>query len=308
MSKVFIKKLNKTDYLYFYIMKLPVFNLILTVFLFWLTTQIGASYEEYLSYFFILTVGIIHGSNDISLINVLKGQNQVSARYLILYVGLILINISAFLISPTIALLFFVFVSCYHFGEQHFHNHIKEINVYARLFFLSYGILIFGLLFYFNSEKTVIIINELIGFELPEQLFFWFLIVGIVSTLCFYAINFKNFKPGYNHFQELFLILLFALLFKLAALLWAFAIYFIVWHSVPSLIDQIKALYGEANKVNLLQFVRSSFVYWLISIAGLVVLYYATTYFNIDFITVFFAFLAAITVPHVIVMYFLNRH
>ena len=111
-----------------------------------------------------------------------------------------------------------------------------------------------------------------------------------------------------THFQELFLILLFALLFKMAALLWAFAIYFIVWHSVPSLIDQIRMLYGEANKINVIKYVKSSFMYWLISLIGLVLLYFATTYFKISFITIFFAFLAAITVPHVIVMYFLNNN
>lgn len=289
-------------------MKLSIFSLILTVFLFWLTTQIGSSYEEYLSYFLILTIGIIHGSNDISLIKVVKSGRKISNKYIGFYVGLILINIIAFLVSPTIALLFFVLVSCYHFGEQHFHNRIKKNNLPSRLLFLSYGSLIFGLLFYFNSDTTAVIINELIGYELTEQQFLWFLVIGLLSTLILYGINIKNFKEEFSHFQELFLILLFALLFKLAALLWAFAIYFIVWHSIPSLMDQIKALYGESNKVTFIQYIKSSFVYWLISIFGLGALYFATTFYQIEFITIFFAFLAAITVPHVIVMYFLNKN
>ena len=68
--------------MYFYIVKLTIFNLIFTVFLFWLTIQIGAEYEEYLSYIFILTVGIIHGSNDISLLNIVKGHGHFSKRFL----------------------------------------------------------------------------------------------------------------------------------------------------------------------------------------------------------------------------------
>ncbi|WP_299523838.1 Brp/Blh family beta-carotene 15,15'-dioxygenase [Winogradskyella sp.] len=289
-------------------MKFPVFNLILTVFLFWLTTQISTSYEEYLSYFFILTIGIIHGSNDISLIRVVKKQKKLSVKYLLFYIGLVLLNITAFLILPILALVFFVFISCYHFGEQHFHNQMTHLNLWARLLFLSYGCLIFGLLFYFNSESTSLIINELIGYALTEQQFLWFMGFGIVSTIILYGLNLKNFGQDTNHFQELFLIFLFAILFKLAALLWAFAIYFVVWHSIPSLMDQIKTLYGESNKVNIVQYIKSSFVYWLISIVGLVLLYVATTYFSINFVTVFFAFLAAITVPHVIVMYFLYRN
>ena len=288
-------------------MKFPIFNLILTVFLFWLTTQIGDSYEEYLAYFFILTIGIVHGSNDISMIKVLKGSQSLSLKYLLLYLGLIIFNILIFLVSPSLALVFFVFISCYHFGEQHFHYQIKQINTSSRLLFLSYGSLIFGLLFYFNSENTSIIIKDLIAYSLTERQFLWFLGIGIISTLLFYGLNFKNFKTGSNHFQEVFLILLFAILFKLAALLWAFAIYFVVWHSIPSLKDQIKALYGESTRINIIQYVKSSFMYWLISILGLILLYVATNYYSINFITVFFAFLAAITVPHVIVMYYLNK-
>ena len=94
----------------------------------------------------------------------------------------------------------------------------------------------------------------------------------------------------------------------MAALLWAFAIYFIVWHSIPSLIDQTKALYGESSKMNFINYIKSSIIYWLISIVGVIILYVLTIYFQINFITIFFAFLAAITVPHVIVMYLLNKN
>ncbi|WP_422103938.1 Brp/Blh family beta-carotene 15,15'-dioxygenase [Winogradskyella sp.] len=289
-------------------MKFPIFSLIFTVFLFWLTTQISASYEEYLSYIFILTVGIIHGSNDISLIKVVRKREKLSIKYLLFYIGLVLLNTIAFLVSPILALVLFVLISCYHFGEQHFHHQIKELNILSRLLFLSYGILIFGLLFYFNSDHTSLIITDLIAYALTEHQFLWFLGVGIISTLLFYGLNFKNFKTGSNHFQEVFLILLFAILFKLAALLWAFAIYFVVWHSIPSLRDQIKVLYGESTKISIMQYIKSSLMYWLISIFGLTLLYFATSYYQVNFVTVFFAFLAAITVPHVIVMYFLNKN
>ncbi|WP_439152718.1 Brp/Blh family beta-carotene 15,15'-dioxygenase [Winogradskyella sp.] len=289
-------------------MKYPLFNLILTVFLFWLTIQIGSTYEEYLSYFFILTIGIVHGSNDISLIKVLTTKNKPTNKYLVFYIVVVLITVIAFVLYPTIALLFFVTVSCYHFGEQHFHNQIIKQSSVSNLLFFSYGVLIFGLLFYFNSENTSLIISELTGYTLAESHFFWFMVAGMILTILFYVLNFKNLKIEVNHFQEVFLILLFAILFKLAGLLWAFAIYFIVWHSIPSLMDQIKALYGTTNKANLIKYIKSSFVYWLISVLGLLILYYATTYFQIQFITLFFAFLAAITIPHVIVMYFLNKN
>jgi len=293
--------------MYFYIVKLTIFNLIFTVFLFWLTIQISAEYEEYLSYIFILTIGIIHGSNDISLLHIVKGDSHFSKRFLWYYIGLIITNIAAFIISPRIALFCFIIISCYHFGEQHLHGLVKDLNKKARLLFLSYGSLIFGLLFYFNFQSTSDIIYDLIGYRISEQYFLWFLVLSIILTLSLTLINRLNFKEDFNYFKELFLILLFAILFKLAALLWAFAIYFIVWHSLPSLQDQIKQLYGDLSKFNILRYIKSSFPYWLVSLFGLVILYMVTSYFEINFITIFFAFLAAITVPHVIVMYILNR-
>ncbi|GAB4160854.1 MAG: hypothetical protein Tsb0033_17400 [Winogradskyella sp.] len=176
------------------------------------------------------------------------------------------------------------------------------------LFFLSYGALIFGLLFYNNFTATSAIINELTNVAIEQKYYLYFLLLGIGATIITTILNRKNFTSDFNYFQELFLILLFTLLFQLASLLWAFAIYFVVWHSLPSLIDQIKVLYGNSSKINLINYIRSSFVYWLISILGLVILYFSTQYFAINFITLFFAFLAAITVPHVIVMYFLNKN
>jgi Brp/Blh family beta-carotene 15,15'-monooxygenase len=289
-------------------MKFPVFSLIATVFLFWLTIQIDTDYEEYLSYFFILTVGIIHGSNDISLINLLTKASKPSLKYLAFYIGLVLFTVFAFASLPLIALIFFIVISCYHFGEQHFHRHIKNQNRKSKLLFFSYGLLIFGLLFYFNADSTSLIIYELVDVSITESQFMWFLIVDVVLTLVFFVLNKNNLKSGFDHFQELFLILLFTILFKLAALLWAFAIYFIIWHSIPSLLDQIRVLYGETNKISFIKYIKSSLLYWLISIFGLVLLYYFTTYFEIRFVTIFFAFLAAITIPHVIVMYFLNKN
>lgn len=294
--------------MYLYIMKYTVLNLIITVFLFWLTIQIGRSSEEYLSYFLILTIGIMHGSNDISLIKVIKTNKTKSHRFLLLYIAFVILAILAFFLFPFFALMSFVVISCYHFGEQHYHHLIKKRNTTSLLFFISYGSLIFGLLFYFNFDATSAIIQELTNVILSEQQFLYFLTVGGGATLITTLLNWNNFTSDFSYFQELFLLVLFMLLFQLASLLWAFAIYFVVWHSLPSLMDQIKVLYGDFSKINFINYIKTSFIYWLISIIGLVMLYFSTKYFNINFITIFFAFLAAITVPHVIVMYFLNKN
>ncbi|OZV69781.1 Brp/Blh family beta-carotene 15,15'-dioxygenase [Winogradskyella aurantia] len=289
-------------------MKFSAFNLVSTVFLLWLTIQIESAYEEYLAYFFILTVGIVHGANDVSLISfITKSRGMSKNKYLISYIAIIIVMSIAFFQFPFLALLIFILFSCYHFGEQHFYNQLHQAGVTGNLLYLSYGILIFGLLFYLNYTETSSIIAELTGITLDAFYFLYFLILGLIATCVLVFINLKNFKDGLDYFQEFFLIALFALLFKMASLLWAFAIYFIIWHSLPSLRDQTKALYGRLDASSLIKYFKSSLVNWIISVIGLAVIFYISSRLEIRFITLFFAFLAAITIPHVIVMYYLNK-
>lgn len=290
-------------------MKSSIFSLVLTVFLLWLTIQIESSFEVYLAYFFVLTVGIVHGANDISLINHINQDSKGSKiKYLGLYISVIVFMSLAFFNFPFIALCVFVVFSCYHFGEQHFYNQLKDsTGLKANTLFISYGALIFALLFYLNAEETTKIIQELTSVRITENHLLIFLIGSFALTLISIALNFNNFENRINLIQEAFLIIVFSLLFRLASLLWAFAIYFIIWHSIPSLRDQILALYGRLDKLSFYKYFKSSILNWVVSIFGLIVIYFISTEMNIRFITLFFAFLAAITIPHVIVMYFLNK-
>ncbi|MDG1332195.1 MAG: Brp/Blh family beta-carotene 15,15'-dioxygenase [Crocinitomicaceae bacterium] len=289
-------------------MKSSVFNLISTVFLLWLTIQIRSDYEVYLAYFFVLTVGIMHGANDVALISMIASKADKSLhKYLIFYVSLIILTTVAFIVMPIGALFVFIGFSCYHFGEQHFNDKVKENNYWAKLLYTSYGALIFGLLFSLNTEGTSTIINELTGVTFSATHFQSFLIIAAALTAISVYINLKNFESGINYFQEFFLILLMSILFELASLLWAFAIYFVIWHSIPSLKDQVVVLYGKMNRSSFLKYMKSSILNWVISITGLIIVYYVSTFLKISFITLFFAFLAAITIPHVIVMFHLNK-
>lgn len=208
---------------------------------------------------------------------------------------------------PTLALCVFIGFSCYHFGEQHFIKKLGSSAPSAKFLFVSYGMLIFGLLFSLQSSDSSEIILELTNFNVPHSWFQFLLIIGVVLSMVATALNRKDFNEHFKYLEEIFLLVVFALIFKLASLLWAFSIYFIIWHSIPSLKDQIVALYGNLNRISLLKYLKSSLPNWLISVVGLYAIYRFSLFIEIQFITLFFAFLAAITIPHVIVMYFLNK-
>ena len=110
-------------------------------------------------------------------------------------------------------------------------------------------------------------------------------------------------KNNYKLFlKELMYLLLLFLVFKTSSLILGFAIYFILWHSIPSIIHQIEFISGDLNKKSVLLYVKKAMIYWIISIVGLLTLYQILPGIEL-FSTVVFVILFAVTAPHTWVMH-----
>ena len=72
---------------------------------------------DYLAIFGVLTLGILHGANDLSLLQSIRFMRTKSQRFLV-YIATVLLFSLILYHFPLTALLFFVLFSCYHFGEQ----------------------------------------------------------------------------------------------------------------------------------------------------------------------------------------------
>jgi Brp/Blh family beta-carotene 15,15'-monooxygenase len=101
--------------------------------------------------------------------------------------------------------------------------------------------------------------------------------------------------------ETLYLVLLF-LVFNTSSLILGFAIYFILWHSIPSIIHQIEFISGSLNKENTFSYIKKALIYWVISIVGLLLLYQLLPEIKI-LATVVFVILFAVTAPHTWVMH-----
>ena len=125
---------------------------------------------------------------------------------------------------------------------------------------------------------------------------FYFVISGFLLLCLIKYFQSTTFKKVIV--QEILLLFVFAIIFKTSTLIWSFTIYFILWHSIPSMMDQINFLYGSTTYENFKKYFSSAFLYWIISLLGISVLYlmFKNEYF---FDALFFSFLAAITFPHV---------
>ncbi|WGK63653.1 Brp/Blh family beta-carotene 15,15'-dioxygenase [Croceiramulus getboli] len=280
------------------------FKVVATFFALWLTVYFDSTTETWLAYTLIFSIGILHGSNDIQLLQLAQGKGNIkSSRWLMIYVAVILLCIVFFLIDARVALLVFIVFSAYHFGEQHWHEILQNSIWPIRVFYSIYGLLILNLLFYNHSEEVNQIIFEMTGYEIPGMLY-TYLVLGTLAIVIL-GIVFLGYRNEIKHtrvLKELFLLGLFYLIFFNASLIWAFSIYFIVWHSIPSIQEQTGLMYSGFSKENLIKYMKSAGLYWFLSVTALVLFILIVDNQLFSYMTLFFAFLAAITLPHVLVM------
>ena len=277
--------------------------MILSLFSLFISNHLNSEYFYFACYGLILTFGIIHGANDILIL--LKGKKQtkkIVIRSTVKYLSIVLLISVLFFLFSEISLLFFVLFSAYHFGEQQWtifgSNQSKSIS----LFYFFFGLLIFSVLFLFNKSDVSNIIFEITKIYIPENIYSAIIIFSSLCTLLLIILNYQILKRQLLH--QLALLVVMLLVFFTYELLPAFAIYFVFFHSIPSIIEQSDYLFGDSTKAeNFKKFLLKGAVYWLLAIVFLVVMYLILKN-NIDFsLAIFFSFLAAITFPHVLVIY-----
>ena len=272
-----------------------------TFFCLWLTSQIPENVQYSIGFFFIFTLGILHGSNDLSIVSKIRQVTTLKRLGLFLsgYILVVVFAALVFYVAPKIALLFFILFSGYHFGEQHFHNIVKKNSIYRGFLFISYGLVVLFLILALNISEVSLIIQDIIGHTFDISVYYYCLlgsfIVFILVGVKYYLDQTFDFK---TIVYELFLLLVFFIFFSSSNLIWSFAIYFIIWHSIPSIVEQLDYLYKEISWKSFLKYIKKSFLVWLISIVGIGSLLF---FFKDDkqiFLPIIFSFLGAITFAH----------
>ncbi len=271
----------------------------------WMDSYFSKNLQLMSGFFLIFTFGILHGANDLLIINKfnVKKPSDSKLKIFAYYVIVVLTGILLFYSIPQLALLLFIIVSGYHFGEQQWQNlelHFPKWLVIVFQFF--YGVFILLLLFIFHTIEVQNIIFNIVNATIPIP---YFMVLLQVSGIAFFCVSayfyWKSKKIRNKLLLEFFHLLVFAIIFKSSSLIWGFAIYFVVWHSIPSIVDQIKFMNGSFSQKYFISYCRSAGIYWLISIMGIALIYFTLKEEKL-FNALFFSFLAAITFPHTIVI------
>ncbi len=287
-------------------------SIVLSFFGLWITTMLPGKLEIILGFILIFSFGILHGSNDILLINSISNSKKryPFLRVLGIYLMTVLLAVIIFYFLPLVGLILFIIFSAYHFGEQHWNNKLLNIsNTLDQILFFLYGLLVIQLLFTLNSDDVIDVVFSISGHVISKNVIFNSFILNTILFILMSIILYLRFNFFKNIiFQELFFLIILSVIFEVSTLIWGFTIYFIFWHSIPSLYDQVNFVYGAFNKINIYQYCIKAAPYWFISLVGLCIVYFI---FKEDklFYAIFFSFIAAVTFPHALVMsnMFLNK-
>lgn len=261
-------------------------------------------YQDILGFILILSIGVIHGANDLLIIKKYTRKNSLKSQisYFLFYLGLVFLGFVFFYLFPSIALLSFVLVSIYHFGEQHWEVNTSKtdfINIKRIYPIILHGLVFFVIVFMNNIN----IVNDvLLSFNTISLNYTYLRILLIVLFLIYMSLLLlsKSIR-GYFADEFIFFILLFLLTLN-SSLIFGFSIYFIFFHSVLSIKDQVKYIYGDDNSQYIKKYLISALPYFILALLFLIGSYLFIDFESLDILPIMFTFLAAITFPHVIVI------
>ena len=268
--------------------------------------------------FFILSIGVSHGSLDHikgkKLLKILELKN-IYIFYLI-YILIASIVIVLWSIIPSVLLIIFLVVASFHFGKEDTHFLISENSYYYQFLFFLKGLLVILAPMYFHFGDTILIFKLL----LIDNEFFYktlnfiemnnLILLGIMlSSLSNILLFIKKFElKKFTIFLDYFSILIINYYFSP---LIAFTIYFCFLHSIRHSITLMNELDKDNLKNGLKIFIKKSIPLTVVTaFFCLIGLYLLNNSYNLDssVLKVIFIGLASLTFPHILLEYLIEKN
>jgi Brp/Blh family beta-carotene 15,15'-monooxygenase len=261
----------------------------------------------------ILLIGIPHGANDhLLFFNLFKKRNPEkggrNALFFLYYIGLIFLYVGSWFLFPTFSLGLFILMSIYHFGQSNlYHTPFKAnpVKLISILFSGAFVILtpIFAHIetatpiIEILSKKSLPIISEDLGTKLALYLL-------VIVLLYWFSILLLKLIPLNIGLAEMINVLLLFGLFYFCPLWLGFAIYFTLWHAIPSVEDQISFFKKSHSSYHVGKYIREIVPFSVVAISGLILAFeFSENFISVNqAIALLFSFIAVITLPHTIMM------
>lgn len=275
-----------------------------------LLPQLLAQWQLVLAVALIVLGGIPHGATDYLIFQYLSrplwGSRQMArfyANYILLMAGYALL----WWLLPGLALGLFLLLSMYHFGQSNwnyvsFENRAAEYGAY-----LLWGGFVLLTPIIWHYEAAGAIIQQLTGAPPPVIAKPWrevFCIALLAANLWLAIYLLARQKVSFKQFaDEMANYLVLSLVFVNTPLLLGFAIYFVGWHSMSSVMDQVRFFRERLGSYTLKDYMAGTLPLSLAAIAGLAGIVGVQAGMGMGFrIGVVFVFISVVTLPHMILI------
>jgi Brp/Blh family beta-carotene 15,15'-monooxygenase len=251
----------------------------------------------------LITLGILHGANDY-----LISQEQTSLQLSIwsFIAGYVLFAVLiGFLVylNPIIGANVFVVLSAYHFGEEHFSWWTAKKIPAFHLWIFTYGLTIFGLLFLTHLDELQFYLQSVgSNGDFLKWSHLYIIPIVVIQVVIGMAFLFLGKIKWFNFVVlQLSLVLLY-LIFTQLDLLQAFVFYFVFWHSLPSIISQLRLLNWSGERA-FLEYFKKALPFYITTLVGLAILLWVmgNQFFGATAIIIMGAMT---TLPHVVLFAF----
>ena len=268
-------------------------------------------YEFGIAGLMILMLGMPHGATDYLIYRQLSLSTRENAIvFIFYYVLLMLLYGLLWVYVPVIALIVFLLLSVYHFGQSNWENLLAETSKIERVFasFL-WGAFVLAWPLLLDQQKTISILEPVLGVELGllssgfvNAMLISLLALNVVWLVSAYV---RQVVDGKVLIGELSNLLILCVLFLFTPLLVGFAVYFAFWHSLSSIKDQIKFFRHRIPNYRGLDYVKDALPFSVVALLGLFAwLMLQSNAMTLSTVNMgwLFAFVAMLTLPHMLLI------
>ena len=256
---------------------------------------------EWISYGFfgiiLLLVGIPHGAIDHLTSDPFITKSGL-IRFIVFYLLLITLYIICWFFFPLVALISFILMSAYHFGQTHFLG-VRVPKTADIILFLSRGGFFLALILLGNLEATATILKDIVEIELSDKQSIAIIAVLFFSTVAIQLYLLKGIRK-----KDVFELIILGGLLYYSPLLVGFITYFGFWHALPSMIEEYAYLKRIPQFSTFKKFFIQLLPFTLISLIGIsLILMIGQHYLETSqLIMIFFIMISLISFPHIIYM------
>ena len=261
----------------------------------------------------LLCIGIPHGTLDHLL--TFKKQETNPLKFYVYYLGAIVLYLLLWIVSPSIGLVSFLLVSAFHFGETQLHFFFKTKSKFRLLIYLNWGISILFTLIYYNitelGEMTTSFDDTQVFLALYEHEIVKpiFMASNVLSLASFALMYYGKRITSQNLLSEVFFLAVIHLTAFLFPFIICFTLYFIVLHSLPSIVHQFSFFKKLNKKFSVIKLIKLMAPYSILSIlmSSILIGLSYLNYLPISIPLVSLIVISVITLPHAVVMYKFNQ-